>query len=116
MSDDNATPVLTVSPDPAVSPPEPPLPPDLPTLQPAPEFAGTTFAFNLREALIDLDFTVPASVEEATFGAFVVVAVDTAGRVAVAVSKADNPRSVDELAETSKARKAALEALGVKSN
>lgn len=117
MSDDLATAILAAaSPEPAASPSEPPLPPALPEMPQAPEFAGKTFTFSLRDALIDLHFSVTPDVSQATFATMVCVAVADDGRIAVATSKTENVRNFDEAQEALKARSAAIAALGVKTN
>lgn len=124
MSDDLAASIAAAlvpepapaSPPPAASQSEPPSPPASPTPLPAEEFSGKTFTFNLRDALTDLNFTVTPDVEAATFAVMACVAVAEDGRVVIATSKPENARNFDEAQEALRARRAALEAIGAKTN
>lgn len=104
------------SPEPAAQSPAPPSPPISALLQPGPEFFGRTFAFNLRDALVDLNFAVTPDVDAATFATMLVIAVDTDGRTAAAVATPEDPRNADEHATTMRARALAVAALVTTAN
>lgn len=104
------------SPQPAATPSEPPSPPASPSPLSGEDFSGKTFTFNLRDALIDLNFSVTPDVDAATFAVMACVAISAEGRVIIATSQPENVRTFDEAQEALRARRLALDAIGSKTN